>query len=123
MTEPRAPWARPRQQTVRLVCPCGRNLADIRLIFRGLSPRGAAALGPDIVAAMRAFHPEPESVTVVPRPGVRQSEHRHGDGGFTVRWDCRCSKTWQARRDRLIAVWQEHSTIGRITRLTLGTDV
>jgi hypothetical protein len=119
----RAPWERPRRQTVRLACPCGRNLADIRLLFRGLSPRAAAALGPDTVAAMDAFHPGPDPVTAVPRPGVRQSEHHHGGGRSTVRWDCRCGKTHEVRSDRLPAIFEKHARVGRITRLTLGRDV
>jgi hypothetical protein len=96
---------------VRLACPCGRNLADVRLVAG--EPRGEVFEGPMLW---------PEHVWPVPRPGVRQREHQQG-GVISFAWQCRCGRSWQARRDRLTAVWEKHSRIGRITRLTLGSDV
>jgi hypothetical protein len=119
----RGGWERPRQQTVRLACGgCGHNLADVRLIFGGLSPRAEAALPPDTMAALHTFHPEPEPVFPIPRPGVRQAEHHHGGGRYTFRWDCRCGKTWELRSDRIDAIWRQHARPGRTARLILGHD-
>lgn len=112
MTEPRAPSSRSKRQTVRLACPCGRNLADLRLT--GNAPRGLVHEGPMLW---------PERVWPFPRPGVRQVEHSHGKGQYTYRWDCRCGRTWEARRDRIDAIWREHAEIGRVIRLTFGLDV
>ena len=103
-------WPR-RIGVVRLACPCGRNLADVRLSCE--QPWG------EPFESMP--HPEPEPVFPVPRPGVRQAEHHHGGGHFTFRWDCRCGRTWEARRDRLEAIWREHATSGTV-RLILGHD-
>jgi hypothetical protein len=108
---------------VRLACgECDHNLADLRLIFGGLSPRAEAALGPAAVAALRAFHPQPEDVFPIPRPGVAQAEHHHGGGRFTFRWDCRCGQTWELRSDRIGAAWRQHARPGRTVRLILGRD-
>lgn len=120
MTEPpRGPLARSKQQTVRLACPCGRNLADVRLIIK--EPQGILP-GPDGSA-----YEEPmvwtDRVFAFPRPGVRQSEHAHGGGSFTFRWYCRCGRTWEVRRERIDAIWREHKRIGRVIRLILGHDV
>jgi hypothetical protein len=110
---PPPPWGNSRgrvARVVRLVCPCGRNIADVRPAFGSLPV--AAGPWPD----------EPAIIVVVTRRGVRRSEHGRGDG-ITYRWDCRCRKTWQARDDRLDAIWREYAEPGRAVRLTLGRDV
>jgi hypothetical protein len=124
--------ARSKQKTVRLACPCGRNLADVRLLVG--EPRGVIEDPPLSY---------PEHVWPFPRPGVRQREHQHSEvipfawdvgrphppqrgrrrSVFTFAWDCRCGRSHEARRDRIDAVWREHARIGRTVRLTLGTDV
>jgi hypothetical protein len=104
LTRRKPPVRRPGtgpQQTVRLACPCGRNLADLRLF---LSPPGGT-VGADIVVP-------------VARPGVRQ----RGEA-LSFAWDCRCDRSWEARQDRLSAAWIEHSKPGRIIRLIFGTDL
>ena len=99
---------------MRLVCKCGRNLADVRPLF-GQPPEG---VGP----ALRDEHQY--MIVVITRRGVRYSEHpRPGGGGLTYRWDCRCRKTWQARGDRLEAIWRQYAEPGRVIRLALGRDV
>lgn len=100
---------------MRLVCRCGRNLADVRPIF-GQAPEGADPALWD--------KDEHERVFPVPRAGVRQSDYAHPGGGpHTFRWDCRCGRTWQVRGERIEASWREHAEPGRVVRLTLGHDV
>ena len=98
---------------VRLACPCGRNLADVRL----------TAVRPELPAppghvTMRL----PERPWPFARPGVRQGEHHHGSDRFTFRWDCRCGRTWEVRYDRIEAIWREYAQVGHVIRLTLGRD-
>jgi hypothetical protein len=86
-------------KTVRLACPCGRNLADVLPV---------------------AGH-----MWASPRPGIRQAEHGAPgglSGPFTYRWDCRCGRTWEIRGDRLEPIWRDHAGTG-IVRLVLGHDV
>ena len=109
---PPPPWGKSRGQIVRLVCLCGRNIADVRPLI-GEPPEG---VGP----ALRDGYDD--VIVVVARPGVRHSGHERG-GGITYRWDCRCRLTWEARDDRLDAIWREYAEPGRVVRLTLGRDV
>lgn len=119
MTEPPRhsppPWGNSRgrvARVVRLVCPCGRNVADVRPLF-GPPP---VAVGP--------WPDEGEPlIVVIARRGVRYSEHPRPGGGLTYRWDCRCRKTWEARGDRLEAIWREYAEPGHVVRLVLGRDV
>lgn len=119
MTEPPRnpppPWGKSRTQVVRLVCPCGRNIADVRPVF-GQPPEG---VGPALRDKLGYEH----VIIVVARPGVRYSGHGRPGGGITHRWDCRCRKTWEARDDRLDAIWREFAEPGHVVRLTLGHDV
>ena len=106
-------WTDNRRQTVRLACPCGRNLADVEWV--GNPPAGVV-----VPESPRLW---PEHLWPYPRPGVRQAEHDHGGGRFTFRWDCRCGRTWEVHSDRTDAAWREHARTGRIIRLILGHDV
>jgi hypothetical protein len=94
---------------VRLACPCGRNLADIRLTVSD---------PPADVCFERDKH-----LWAFPRPGVRHSEYGHGGGGFTFRWECRCGRTHEARSDRIEMAWRENAQGGRVVRVILGHDV
>jgi hypothetical protein len=72
------PWGKSRAQVVRLACPCGRNLADVRPLFG----QPFVGVGPALRDGYQLV------ITVVARRGVRYSEHGRPGGGTTYRWDC-----------------------------------
>jgi hypothetical protein len=113
VTDP--PWGKSRGRVVRLVCPCGRTIADVRPMY-GQPPPGTPP-------ELRGEHEH--EITVVTRYGslARHGEHPRPGGGITYTWDCRCRKTHQHRDDRLEAAWRQYAEPGRVVRLTLGRDV
>lgn len=112
MTTP-PPWGKSRSRVVRLVCKCGRNIADVRPLY---GERSA------LPAALRAEHDD-HTLAVITRPGVRHAEYPRGGGAITHRWDCRCRRTHQYRDDRLDAIWREFAEPGHVVRVMLGHDV
>jgi hypothetical protein len=105
---------------VRLACPCGRSLADVRL---------ATGTPPDEVyessVTARTYD---EHVWPFPRPGVGWDVHEHGretwaSHRFTFRLSCRCGRTHEVRSNRIDAAWQEYAREGRNVSLILGRDL
>ncbi len=79
---------------LRLCCPCGRNLADVKH-----SDHDPAWTGDGIVVTLR--------------PNVRQDDHRHWSHGDrnadwqlrTYTWRCRCGRSWERRHERIRDAW------------------
>jgi hypothetical protein len=112
-------WGKSRSRVVRLVCMCGRNIADVRPL-QGERPPLPAALR-DTLGDTLGGHDD--RLAVVTRPGVRYAEHPRGGGAITYRWDCRCRRTHEYRDDRLDAIWREFAEPGHVVRVMLGHDV
>lgn len=112
-------------KTLRLRCPCGRNLADVRH-----SDHDPAWTGDGLV--------------VTPRPNVQQDDYRpwpHSDKNAdwnlrTYTWQCRCGRRWERRHERIRDTWDieagglpEYRRYnaaphdGRVVVLVLGIDM
>jgi hypothetical protein len=116
---------------LRIVCPCGRNLADVTHNEHN----------PDWTR---------DKLLVTPRPNVDQSDYRPwhaaNQGGpigsegraqatpgrvegrdfdwydRTYSWRCRCGETWQRRHGAISQAWQRASGDG-LVRVVLGRGV
>lgn len=103
--------------TLRLTCPCGRNLADVT------KPIGNPMWTPDgLVVGARP------NVTMSDfRPHQDRDPARRGSGlttAHTYTWHCRCGQTHSRRHARIGAKWLEHSPADApMVTLVLGVDL
>jgi hypothetical protein len=120
------------EKVMRIMCPCGRNLADVTY----------SAHNPDWTR---------DRLLVTPRPNVKQDDfrpwHVANQGGVigsagranatpgliedqdfdwhdrTYIWRCRkCHATWQRRHEAVSKAWASHTDSG-LVRVVLGRDV
>jgi hypothetical protein len=117
--------------TLWIVCPCGRNLAEVT----------KPGTNPDWTR---------DGLLVTPRPNVAQSDfrpwHEANRGGSlgtpgraqatpglvegkdfdwhdrTYSWRCKCGRTWERRHESVSRAWLAFSDAGSI-KIQLGRDV